>query len=89
MSERMLDRLEDLKVWLKRKLCRHRGGTEYEEVRTKVDGRFRVHWSAMHVCPDCGDVLSVEASYYGNPYDVALAVDEEIRTAGGLVEGDA
>jgi acetone carboxylase gamma subunit len=73
------DRLEDLWTWLKRKACRHPKDPVYEEVCNKEDRCFRWYWSAFYVCPDCGELLSVEASFYGNPYDVAIAVDELIE----------
>ena len=82
------ERLDDLRTWLKRKLCRHPKPAVYEEVTTKADGRFRFSWSAFYACPDCGEVLGVNASFYGNPFDVGLAVEEWIADSGQPEKGE-
>lgn len=81
----MRERFADFKTWLKRKLCRHRNGSVYEEVRT---AHFcKVYWSAMHCCRRCGEVLWVEASFSGNVFQVGLAVDEAIEVLGNTESG--
>ena len=76
-----MERLEDFRAWFRRKVCRHRGAHEYEEVRLEgLDGKRS--WSAFFVCGLCGEVLDVEASYYGTPERVLEAVSEECGVPG-------
>lgn len=73
--------LEDDGQTLREWACPHDAAPEYEEVRADADDKgFRTSWSACFKCPDCGKVLHVEASYYGNPFIVRRAVDEEFET---------
>ncbi len=77
----MGERLRDVWIWVRRKICRHRALSVYEEAR--IIDFCRVSWSAFHVCPLCGEVLSVEASFSGNVYQVGEAVEAEIARQGG------
>lgn len=72
----MGERLKAFRSRIRQKLCRHEGQPRYEEARAQ-DGP-KVSWSAMYVCPECGAVLGVEASFYGNPFRVGEAVEEQV-----------
>lgn len=62
--------------WLRQKLCKHPTPWRYEEVRTGEG--IKRSWSAFLECPECEKIMVVEASYYGNPQLVALALEEDI-----------
>ena len=72
----MRERFDDVRTWLRRKICRDRGDPVYEEVRlTDFD---KIFWTAMYCCRHCGEVLGVEASFRGNTYRLAEAIDAEL-----------
>lgn len=76
MIDALKDLLSDAATWVRRKVCRHAPPWNYEEVRL-ADGD-RVSWSAINCCPKCGEVMAVEASFYGNKYRLAEAIEEEV-----------
>lgn len=55
-------RIEELRTWLKQKLCSHSNGSEFVEVKN-VD-KEKDSLSAFHQCVSCGEVLHVEYSWY-------------------------
>lgn len=75
---RLGDAWERFADWAGRKLCGHKRNPAYREVMTHSGFGGR-SWSAFFECPDCGEVLGVEASFYGDPLLVKRAVDAEVE----------
>lgn len=67
-----------LRLWIKRKLCRHSKRPRYEEVLSKDEWSSRWSWYAFYECPECGEMISVEASFYGDPDRVSEAIEEAL-----------
>lgn len=77
MRNILADCLAELRDYLKRKTCSHKGFREYEEIRTTANGK--PSWSAMFSCSRCGEVLSVVAGYHGDPELVREALGTRDR----------
>lgn len=70
--------MSEFRLWIKRKLCRHLSPLHYEEVLNRDEERGRYSWSAFYECPECGEVMGVEASFYGDPHQVSQAIKEAL-----------
>lgn len=53
-----MDRLDDFRDWLYRKLCGHAQAPEFREITNTWDGKE--HYNAFWECSRCGEVLSSE-----------------------------
>lgn len=62
--------------WFQRKMCRHQKQPAYEEIRS-VSEDGMVSFVAAWFCPDCDEVLGVEASCYGDIRTLERAIKEE------------
>lgn len=72
-----MDSLRDWITWLKRKLCSHKAPLNYEETSYRMGSKLG--WSSYYECPMCGEILAVEASFYGE----TSVLEEAIADAKG------
>lgn len=73
---RIADRYREVMVSMKQKMCSHPAPYYYDEVR--IAEGDHVSWHAAICCPNCDEIMSVEASFSGNIHRVSEAVDAEI-----------